>query len=80
MLRIPRVDGDSLIVNIEVDGIHHLREKKKRFCMLRDEYLKSKGVIVERLHVSRIYKMKDEEIADWVLDGVAAALSSTTRT
>ena len=78
VLRIPRVEGDSLIMNIEVDGVHHLREKKKRFCMLRDKYFMSKGVIVERLDVSRMNKMKDEEIQTWLSQRIAAARLSST--
>jgi hypothetical protein len=80
VVRIPRDGGDCLIVNIEVDGVHHLREKKKRFCMLRDEYLKSKGVVVMRVTVSRLREMKDEEVEDWVLDKVASAMLSVVHT
>jgi hypothetical protein len=45
VLRVPITnDKDpsrSLIINIEVDGISHKRETKKRFCQLRDKHLKS---------------------------------------
>jgi very-short-patch-repair endonuclease len=57
-------------VNIEVDGIHHNRERKKRFCMLRDKYLKSQGVIIQRIVTSSLRKMNDTELEKWLSDKV----------
>ena len=37
------------IINIEVDGLSHKREKGMRYQMLRDKYLKSRGVSVVRM-------------------------------
>jgi very-short-patch-repair endonuclease len=57
VLRVPIADeicSSNLIVNIEVDGIHHRREKKKRFCMLRDKYLRSQGVVIDRIEASTL--------------------------
>ena len=74
ILRVPSASGGSLVINVEVDGMHHLREKKKRFCALRDEYLKSRGVVVYRITTSAVWDMSDEEIQSWALDKVASAL------
>jgi hypothetical protein len=54
--------SDYAIINIEVDGIYHKLEKKKWFCMLRDKYLKSQGVIIIRIEASVLGRMKDEEL------------------
>ena len=74
ILRVLSASGGSLVINIEVDGMHHLREKKKRFCALRDEYLKSRGVVVYRITTSALWDMSDEEIQSWALDKVASAM------
>jgi very-short-patch-repair endonuclease len=67
----------SVIINIEVDGSHHLRERKKRFFMLRDKYLKSQGVVIERIDVPFLQKMKnDDSLRDWLLKIVANAKDS----
>ena len=62
------------IINIEVDGVHHRQEKKKRFCRLRDEYLQSRGVVIERIEVSALSAMSDHEVEEWVLDATAKTL------
>ena len=67
-------EEQSLIINIEVDGVHHRREKKKRFCRLRDEYLQSRGVVIARIGVSALGAMSEHELEEWVLDVTAKAL------
>jgi hypothetical protein len=70
VLRVPmanivnhsQLNNSDLIINIEVDGIHHQPERKKKFCMLRDKYLKSQGVVIERIEVSVLRRMKDKEL------------------
>ena len=75
VFRVPSATGmTSLVMNIEVNGIHHLREKKKRFCALRDEYLKSRGVVVIRIEVSALRDISDEELRSWILDRLASEL------
>ena len=64
----------SLLINIEVDGVHHWQEKKKRFCRLRDEYLQSRGVVIARIEVSALSAMSEHEVEKWVLDMTAKAL------
>jgi hypothetical protein len=59
--------GNEIIINIEVDGVHHNHEKKKLFCERKDKYLKTKGVYISRIDVSTIVKMTDIEIELWVL-------------
>jgi hypothetical protein len=83
ILKIPMINGPSpshsVIINIEVDGSHHLRERKKRFCMLRDKYLKSQGVVIERIDVPFLQKMiKDDTLRDWLLKTVANAKDSNS--
>jgi very-short-patch-repair endonuclease len=80
VVRVPIVDGISpphskryLIINIEVDGIHHKREKTKRFCQLRDKYLKLQGVVIERIETSTLRKMKDKDVEKWIQDRVKDA-------
>jgi hypothetical protein len=60
------------IVNIEVDGIYHRNEKKKLFCRRKDKYLKSKGVFVLRMDMSRMNQMKDVEIEKWILRSISS--------
>jgi hypothetical protein len=67
-------EEQSLIVNIEVDGVHHRRGKKKRFCKMRDEYLVSRGVVIERMEISKLSAMSEQEVEEWVLDITAKAL------
>jgi hypothetical protein len=67
------LDSEVLVVNVEVDSIHHKLERKKRFCMLRDKYLRSQGVIIERIEVSVLRRMKDMEVKKWLLERVATS-------
>jgi hypothetical protein len=77
-LSIP-YNGDSMnnntymIMNIEVDGIHHKNEKKILFCSRKDKYLKSKGVFVLRMDVSRMNQLKDIELEEWILRSISLA-------
>jgi hypothetical protein len=66
------IDGNTdTIINIEVDGIHHKNEKKIQFCRRKDKYLKTKGVFVSRMNVSKMDRMKDDEIEEWMLKRVS---------
>jgi very-short-patch-repair endonuclease len=81
VLRVPIVNDSSssqlregiLTVDIEIDGIHHKQEKKKRFCMLRDKYLEAQGVVIERIDASVLRRMEDKEVKDWIQERVAEA-------
>ena len=66
--------GERLLLNIEVDGVQHQREKKNRFCRLRDEYPQSRGVVIARIEVSALNAMSEHEVEEWVLDMTAKAL------
>jgi hypothetical protein len=66
-------NSSNLIINIEVDGVHHRREKKKRFCNLRDKYLKSQGVVIERIEANKLRRMRDKEVREWIEERVANA-------
>jgi hypothetical protein len=65
---------ESLVINIEVDGVHHRREKKKRFCNMRDEYLVSREVVIERMEISTLLAMSEQEVEEWVLNITAKAM------
>ena len=65
-------EGDSSIlkINIEVDGVFHELERKKRFCRLRDAYLRSKHVSVMRISVAHLETLDDAAVKKWLLDGL----------
>jgi hypothetical protein len=67
-------EEQSLIINIEVDGVHHRREKKKRFCKMRDKYLVSGGVVIERMEISTMRAMSEQEVEESVLSITAKVL------
>lgn len=47
-----RMIGSPTIVNVEVDGIVHEHPTKRRFCQLRDDYLRSQNVHVIRVNTA----------------------------
>jgi hypothetical protein len=53
-LSLSRLSQKKLIIDIEINGIHHKREKKKKFYILRDKYLKAQGVVIERIDTSTL--------------------------
>ena len=72
-------DHKYLIINIEVDGLHHKQSTRKRFCHLRDKYLVSKGLIVERIETLRLRNMSNKDIEEWILQIVATTLLGSTK-
>ena len=77
LIRIPYssdIDRGDCIINIEVYNKLRLNEKKRRFNMRRDEYLKSRGVFVKRIEASLLRGMSEKDVKEWVLDTVAHAL------
>ena len=55
-----RVDGGAaVVVNIEVDGAHHERQRTKTFCRRRDEELQRQSI-----HVARISHITDTAMID----------------
>jgi len=79
ILTIPSTDEyEEIIINIEVDGIHHIREKKKMtFCKRKDQYLKSKGVFVSRIDTFMMNDMKDIELEEWISQAISEASISS---
>ena len=59
------------IINIEVDGLTHKREKGIRYQMLRDKYLKSRGVLVERMRSEDLWRMNSGQLELWIHQTVA---------
>ena len=82
VIRIPfsnmmeEINTTYLPINIEVDGLHHRQSIRKRFCSLRDKYLKSQGVTVNRIETSRLRNMNRNDVEDWILHIVAHAILS----
>ena len=64
----------SVILNIELDGPSHGRERKVFFSNARDKYLRGCGIQIERLDIDNMAEMSDEVLQDWLLDKVALAL------
>ena len=62
-----------LLINVEVDGICHNRQKKKQFCTLRDWYLQSRGVIVYRIDAQRLFSMTNEDLTYWITEKITCA-------
>jgi hypothetical protein len=62
--------GKTMKINIEVDGIRH---KNKLFCERKDEYLKSRGVLVSRIDVDMLAKMSSDKLEEWILERISSA-------
>ena len=82
VIRIPYATsgpkGDHFIVNIDLYSKYSpLNEKKKRFGMRRDEYLKSRGVHTARIELSLLKKMSDKDIEEWIMNTVAHAITDS---
>ena len=60
-----------MIINIELDGLDHEFDKKIRFCLARDEYLTTKGMVIGRIDSTTLSKMKNVDIEDWTLNLIA---------
>ena len=57
----------EIVVNVEIDGIHHNEVvKKKLFCRLRDRYLKTLGVKVFRIDITKHSSNRGESIQTFV--------------
>ena len=67
-------DCKYLVINIEVDGMHHRQEKKIKFRKQRDAYLKSRGVVVHSIDSSLVYKMESSQVEHWLLGAIAESL------
>lgn len=55
------------VYNIEVDGMHLEKEKKRLFCDRKDEYLESEGVSVLRISSAKLSQMDEIAIENWLL-------------
>lgn len=74
VLKIPTANRpEGLYLNIELSGIYHERRKRKRFMELRDKYLQSKGVIIERVDILLLRQMEEGELMKWLLSKVTDA-------
>jgi hypothetical protein len=75
VLHVPLTsDTQTLMINVEIDGLLHNREKKKRFCMLRDRYMITQGVAVVRIRSASLRNMTDKDVEEWLLERVADVL------
>ena len=55
---------------IILDDIHHRNGKRARFCQLRDKYLRSRGVAVERINSSSLWEQSQSDIEQWIIYSV----------
>ena len=62
-----------ITIDIEISNVYHVQEKKQRYCLLRDKYLTSRGIIVERLDLGELRKLKDKDLMNWINQRVLAA-------
>ena len=60
-------NGAAVMVNVEVDGAQHERQRSKTFCRRRDEALQSKGI-----HVARISKISSAAMIDQMVRATVA--------
>ena len=65
--------NEFFYLNIEMDGIYHKIQRRERFRVLRDKYLKSRGVVVERIDVLTLRQMDEVQLMKWLLSRVTAA-------
>ena len=82
VLRVRRGDGSVCIMNVEIDGLHHRQAKKKRFCSMRDQYLREvRGVVVVRwdLMSPEVQRMRDGDVIDAYRRIVRDAMSTPSR-
>jgi hypothetical protein len=58
--------SDNILLNIEINWTMDRLDKQKKYCALRDSYLRSKGIVVERLNLSSIKRVKDGYLGEMV--------------
>lgn len=72
VLKIPkniRNKIEYLYINIEIDGDNKRKEKKeekKRFLLLRDNYIVSKGIFIRRIKDLKLSYMTDDDLIIWL--------------
>lgn len=74
LLTIPRgenaengdVGREEFRLNIEVDGLIPSFEKKKKYRVMRDDYLRQHGYQVERIDILDLMKIKDASLSSWI--------------
>ena len=54
------------VLNIEANGVHHKREKKRKFCKMRDDWLEARGVAIERINLQDLRSMTDSHVHNWL--------------
>jgi hypothetical protein len=68
------------VINVEVDGPHHRRMKKKSFCKIRDERMRREGIRVVRWDIvdmeQRGYLKSAKDIEKLLLAEVRKSLAS----
>lgn len=65
-----KLSGESTkkrIINIEIDGPHHIYTHRKRFAMLRDKYLRERhGVEIVRIPIPKHQDWSEKAMKDIV--------------
>lgn len=75
IIKIPLKSGSKeyITIDIEINSQYYVQEKKQRFCSLRDKYLSSQGIVIERLDLGDLRKMRDKDLSNWIHQRVLAA-------
>ena len=78
LIRIPRATGamtenglgQNLMINLEIQK----SSPDTKYEMLRDQYFRSKGIVVERIPLRNVAMMSKQDKVEWVLHVTAKAL------
>jgi hypothetical protein len=74
------VRSGGRMINIEIDGTHHSLPSKRRFCHLRDKYLREKyGVDVRRIDMDSLGHLPTESIHEFAREYAADLMSSCAK-
>lgn len=58
---------DFITINVQIEEEHSSRNENPRYTVLRDNYLKSRGVFVVRIRSTDVMKAETHQLSDWVI-------------
>ena len=58
---------DFITINVQIEEEHSSRNENPRYTVLRDNYLKSQGVFVVRIHSTDVMNAETHQLSDWVI-------------
>lgn len=62
IVRYANLNGEEIILNVEIDGLTHERSTKRNFCNLRDNFLRKRGIQVLRINFKGRQAKMDLEV------------------